>query len=387
LSLVGTSTTSTTKTLIVALWSVDTQAMQHLTLDARWDALKKCVEYAHDVAKGLLGGPLYRLNQQLFALFVAPEYLMARPVPYGQGGHSVGHRRHIDEDQKDIHLSRHRDLSYNCKGMLLVPGTIAWRKPLERSGSHVYHMRGNHPQWGYLKTESRYDKAMLSVRNYMERQKTTEAWKTWTADPLDRPVSGPLSSGRVAPTTQQKLNALHQAKYKYLGPDEAPTYIARNTAYVLLDGDVLFKYHKQGDFHEVLVGKDTVHIPGKLDGRFSVLPTSPAQRTIDFGLEICLDHAGGAVERDIKNMGLVDVHIITSAKLPTREANVATRSPGYLVHASSSKAYTGVVGRGKDGTLGDVKPIWDADNIEGSPLQLYRIELDVPLKTETSLFS
>jgi hypothetical protein len=76
---------------------------------------------------------------------------MAQPVPVGQGGRHFpllpanglpGDRRHIDEAQKDIQLSRYRDLSDACKGMILVPGTIAWRKPLDRSGWDEFHRRG-----------------------------------------------------------------------------------------------------------------------------------------------------------------------------------------------------------------------------------------------------
>jgi hypothetical protein len=191
-------------------------------------------------------------------------------------------------------------------------------------------------------------------------------------------VSGPLNSGRVAPTTQQKLNALNAAKAwaPYVPFPGDLEFMARNTAYVLLDGRVLCKYHKQGDFHEVLVGTDTVHIPGRLAGRFPVQPTSPAQRPITFGIEICLDHVGHAVEKDIKYMGKVDVHIITSAQVSTEAAQVATTDAGYVVHASSNQAYSGVWRRGYFGGLSDAKKIYDHP-FSGHPLQLYEIELDL----------
>ena len=370
----GTSTTSTKKTLIVALWTLNTQGMRHATVDLRWHVLKKCVEHAYELALKRLGTQHLDLSDKPFALFVAPEYLMAHPDP--SGGHVEGSRRHVDEVDKDTQLQRYIGLSTTCKGMLMVPGTIAWRKPLERSGLDQFHSKPG-PLQNQAKTVSRYDKAIGSLQSYMER-------RGWGPAYLDWPLSGNLNSGRVAPTTRQKLDALSTAKvvgplaragFTAWGPDDL-RYLARNTAYVLLDGTVLCKYNKQGDFHEVLVGKDTVHIPGKLDGRFSVKPTNPAQRAIDFGLEICLDHAGQAVEREIKHLGKVDVHIITSAQLPTEKANVATTNTGYVVHASSNKAYTGVWSRGYFGGLSDVKAIW-AEPFLGHPLQLYQIELDL----------
>jgi hypothetical protein len=152
--------------------------------------------------------------------------------------------------------------------------------------------------------------------------------------------------------------------------------MARNTAYVLLDGQVICKYHKQADFYEILVGTDTVHIPGRLAGRFPVKPTSSGQRAINFGIEICLDHAGHAVEKDIKNMGRVDVHIITSAHLPTEEAKVATTDAGYVVHASSNKAYSGVKRRSWLGGLSKEDPFAN-EEVAGFPLQVFVIELDL----------
>jgi hypothetical protein len=373
---------SPTKTLIVALWSVNTQSMQHLTLDARFAGLKDCVYKAHGLAMGAMKDQGFA--DRPFALFVAPEYLAAQPVTHLAGdqlpplppsgafpmGHS-GDRRHIDEAAKDIQLQRYVGLSTTCKGMILVPGTIAWRKPLVRPDAKLLHGNKNRPNFGLPKTVSRYDKALASVQFYQQRQGLG----------LDQGMAGAHWTGHLPPTTRQKLDALNAAKvygplgsvFGYLPGDLQ--YMARNTAYVLLDGQVLCKYHKQGDFHEVLVGTDTVHIPGRLDGRFPVRPTSPAQREIRFGIEICLDHACQAVEKDVKNMGYVDVHIITSAQLPTDEAKVAAANAGYLVHASSNEANSGVWQRGKEG-LKPVKTIW-AEPFLGFPLQLYAIELDL----------
>ena len=46
--------------------------------------------------------------------------------------------------------------------MLFVPGTIAWRKPFERSGAKRYHAKPG-ADFGKPKTVSRADKALASV--------------------------------------------------------------------------------------------------------------------------------------------------------------------------------------------------------------------------------
>lgn len=358
----------TKKTLIVALWSINTQGMQQAPLDLRWRVLKKCVEHAYELALKRLATQGLDLNDKPFALFVAPEYLMAQPDPSGR--HAQGSRRHMDEADKDNLLQRFIALSNTCKGMLMIPGTIAWRKSLERSGWDVNHMRADHPQWGQPKTVSRYDKAIGSVQFYQQRQGFA----------LTDRLSRALNSGVLAPTTQQKLDALNQAKalvphttaHGYAPNDLR--YMARNTAYVLLDGLVRLKYNKQADFHEIQDGTSTVHIPGKMDGRFGIQPTNPKQRGIRFGLEVCLDHAYQTTGKEIAQMGKVDVHIITSAQLPTRDANVATVDAGYVVHASSNADYTGVKSRGWFG--GNEKP-FATETISTFPLQLWQIELDL----------
>jgi hypothetical protein len=397
---------STRKPLIVALWSLNTQGMQHLPLDQRWADLKQCVELAYKLATARLYKIGHDPNDRPLALFVAPEYLMAQPVPGGQHERHwppmpnvygfPGDRRHIDEGDKDIQVQRYINLSNTCQGMIMVPGTIAWRKPLVRSGAKLLHGNPNRPQYGQPKAVSRYDKAIGSVQSYAQRQGL--GLNTGLSGSLEYSKYG--ESDVLAPTTQQKLNALNAAKvygpfssvFGYLPGDLQ--YMARNTAYVLLDGQVICKYNKQGDFHEVLVGTDTVHIPGKLDGRFEVTPTkTPAQRPITFALEVCLDHVFQTTGKEIEHRGKVDVHIISSAQVENKEAHVAARDAGYLVHASSNKEYTRVKKRvgswfgawGEDlnkkgwtqfGAMSDERPFWE-DDVAGFPLQLYQIELDL----------
>jgi predicted amidohydrolase len=362
----------TVKTLIVALWSVDTQGMQQAPLHQRAFVLKRCVERAYQLALTRLGRQGLDLNDKPLGLFAAPEYFVAHPDP--SGSHDPGSRRHIDEADKELYLQWFKDVSATCKGMIMVPGTIAWRKPFERHGEK--HISSKTGLW---KPTSRYDKAIASVQGYAERQglPVTSA----LSGSLWQPVGPPVA----APTTKQKLDALGLAQTlaplnRIVGYNLADLeYLARNTAYVLLDGQVLLKYNKQGDFHEVLDGTKTLHIPGKLDGRFHVRPSNPSYRAISFGIEICLDHAFQTTGKEIPHLGKVDVHIITSAQLPDRKASYAVTKHGYLVHACSNSDFTTVKTLGRLWGKNTEKP-FATEDCGGFPLSLWEIELDLESK-------
>jgi predicted amidohydrolase len=355
------------RTMIVALWCVDTQNMQNASLDARSTALEQAVGAAYKEATTELGKMGQSLSEKPYGLFVAPEYFMAQPVMIG-ASHGLGTQRHIEESEKEIRLARFKQLSNAHKGLIIVPGTVAWRKPLERTGGSVYHLKD--PHFMALKTESRYDKSIRAVTQYAQRM---------DLQPTDA-LAGPLGGVTPAPTTQQKLNALQAPS----GPivDLRPPFMARNTAYVLYSGRVIFKYNKKGDYHEVLDGGSTVHIPGVLDGRFQLKPEgNKPERPIDFGIEICLDHVFDTAARDIPHLGKVDVHIISSAYVQADKASLAVKAGGYLAHACSKAAFT-TVQQLKDGFFVFSESLkgdgpYRTETISGCELRFWKIELNL----------
>lgn len=349
------------KTFMVALASVNTQAMQHIDLDLRMNWLEAAIAKSYEISmqRCKASGPL----QYPFGLFVAPEYLFAYTSL--SGSHNPGDRRHLDESEKELRLQRLKEISKLHKGMIMIPGTIAWQKNFLRTGAKQYHSKGLLA--GQAKTVSRQQKAIDSVNFYANRQQLA---------PTDR-LAGPLGA-TPAPTTQEKLNELAQ-----VGPliNFSGAALARNTAYVLLDGEVLMKYNKQGDFHEVLNGNTAIHIPGKLDGRFQIKTTNPEERPIDFGLEICLDHVYQTTGKEIPHLGQVDIHVISSAQVQENRANLAMKTGGYLVHACSNAAYTGIKQLSSSflfgSNLSGVTPFFKVPSFNGVPLQISEITLDL----------
>jgi hypothetical protein len=134
------------KTLVVALASFDTQRLQHNTLDVRINWLRQCAQKAYEVAMQ----HMLQFKKPLeypFGLFVAPEYLLAAPSP--TGSHGIGTQRHMSEAEKEQRLQMLQEISRPCKGMIMIPGTIAWQKPFIRTGAKQFHSKG--PLVGQLK--------------------------------------------------------------------------------------------------------------------------------------------------------------------------------------------------------------------------------------------
>jgi predicted amidohydrolase len=354
--------------MIAALWSVPTQGMQRCSLAVRMVSLKKAVKRAYELATDRLARThQIPLTETPYALFVAPEYFIAKPAPGGD--HTLGDQRHIEESEKDVVLGGFKSISDEFKNIVLIPGTVAWRKPLIRSGAKTDHAKG--PAIGQFKNVSRGEKAREALVTVANRQQPS----------LDSPLSGAktLADGSLLPalTTNQKLADLANTGHLFSTGAE---YMARNTAYVLLNGNVIMKYNKQGDFHEVLQAGNTVHIPGKLDGRFQVKTSNQDFRPIDLGLEICLDHVFQTTGKEIPHLGKVDVHIIASAQVKERNENVAVKPNGYLVHACSNSAYTGVKQNKSRFILGeslDTDKVVVSEKVDGVDLLLFDMDIDL----------
>jgi predicted amidohydrolase len=112
-------------------------------------------------------------------------------------------------------------------------------------------------------------------------------------------------------------------------------YMARNTAYLFYEGQELCRYHKNGDFHEVTHGMDTVFIPGGKPGSF------PIQKA-KFGFEICFDNNLKVLKTTVPSADRPHVHIIMSAYVEGKEETVAAQPGGYVIHACAKEQYTRV---------------------------------------------
>jgi hypothetical protein len=110
-------------------------------------------------------------------------------------------------------------------------------------------------------------------------------------------------------------------------------YRAYNELYPFLDGKRLNPYLKQWDYKETegATATSQAFVPG----------SSSATKDIggfEFGMEICFDHFNGALKS--KNGPEVDLHIVVSDCVDTKEANMHMKDGGYFIHASSDSSET-----------------------------------------------
>ncbi|XXF79038.1 hypothetical protein P2318_04595 [Myxococcaceae bacterium GXIMD 01537] len=321
--------------LWVGLLKFDTMYGQDVPLAKRKALLKAAVEKLQTKL----------VNDDDIGLAVFPEYFFAEPT-VNRTKHQHGDVRSIDEEEKDEILTFVQEVSEACPKIIIIPGTIAWHKPFERQGVSQVHSHGT--EIGTPKVATRHQKALVSVR-------TSQTRLTGVAYDPTRTLSGHelANNGYVmnpnwfldpnAPTSVLNFNVTGWNLNKYVTKfsdqfsqrealitdfETTPRKkhrMVRNTAYAFQGGYCKFKYNKQGDFHEVLGGSNHfAYVPGTENGNFRL-------NDIDFGIEICLDHALGYLRA--QNTNEVDIHIILSATVVLNPANIIARDKGFIVHS------------------------------------------------------
>src|SRR5262249_59976085 len=78
----------------------------------------------------IIGSLLKAPTPKVHSLFVAPEYLFANPI--AEPDHRVCDERQVDQTRKVGIECFIQSLSERYKGMILIPGSVAWKKALER---------------------------------------------------------------------------------------------------------------------------------------------------------------------------------------------------------------------------------------------------------------
>jgi hypothetical protein len=210
-------------------------------------------------------------------IFVAPEYYFKRTLT----------QRCLTKGERDRTRTAMSALAQTMPNLLLIPGTVAWRKPLDKKA---------------------YKKAT-------QRMETRVAMGGYTgATNLPKPTS------------------------PYIGKGKATGDAAYNTAYLYM-GDRIMKYHKMEDAVE-LAADDTgaVFVPGDGNNVFTV-------SGLKIGVEICADHASHHLKQAF------DIHIVTSATVGRKDAHVMAKDGGLYIRADSGDAEITKVDRYADQAL------------------------------------
>jgi hypothetical protein len=221
------------------------------------------------------------------AVFLAPEYFFSNQ-------RHMQHRFFSHEVKRLITFRLHA-LAKQYPHLLIVPGTVLWTKELY--DTNLQKMPGS-DQWQQVKVDNdnRRQKALARIGAAGTTFRTAISKPGW-------------SHTKDVETSDRKL--------------------AQNVAYICL-GDKILKYHKVGNFQEVM-GEvdDLVFVPGSIVGRFQV-------GGVKYGIEVCMDHALGAFHSSVDTKGKVHIQIIVSSYVTAKTNTDAS----VTLHASTEEAHT-----------------------------------------------
>lgn len=372
--------------IYAALWSrpsTGSATNAGRTVAQGFDQLSKAMDLAvKRMGEAWVELPEVERQPRLKGLFVAPEYFFANPG-MGKWDSCLGdfRSRPIEQSDKELLVADLIALSKRHPNYLIVPGSVAWRKPLDRSGPSRFQKDSEGNRTGVEKTTSRRDKAagivgapganqgmggqllqsspfykaVIDAINGKKKGSPPVPFKYDLEDAFDDNIADGMTTQEaiddVVDTVMEPKYSKALIAWAGLSPNSmavipkkrakvaaitsgTATHMMRNTAFVLHGGKVVFKYNKRGDFHECIGDGETVFTPGEGLGKTNSI------QGVTFGLEICLDHALGILHTGIGSGTPPDVHIVLSDSVDNDDKNMAAIS--YFVHASTSSTATGV---------------------------------------------
>lgn len=381
-----------------ALWSVDTlisrrgprpeNAVAALSQRERVALLGRVVEQAYIfLAKDLirLAEEIGKSGTKWYLLFVAPEYLFARS--------DTAHAITQAEKREVVRLLAALSLRY--PELILVPGSIAWKKPAVRPASEL---RKRDPETGRRtgpeKEESRVSKFMQRIdwdvhtQSAMAEHRVERHLHAKLADKthsLEQKKRLQSAEYRQALLTAVLDDLKRERKDKFtqmaVNLSTAPErcFVARNTAYAFHNGREVARYHKRGNFHEV--------VPDESDGGYVIFEPGGGPEgngdTFDldgvtFGIEICLDHNMGYLSQT--SSARPDIQILMSARVTFVPEHLFVPEHCYLVHACSDVGGTKIWGNRtvplKSGGYGLIEYDLDEEAAEVGTLKYGRLRFE-----------
>lgn len=268
-------------------------------------AIEKAVREAWDAIKLQMQSkpvPFYQ------SIFVAPEYFFSN-------------QRHVDDrfyskDVKQFIVSRLSALAKQYPRMLIIPGTILWKKSAYRQSATTV---GIGSRGGNVvpspKNQTRANSTLTRIATANARFQTDSNRPGWS------------HSGRFGRDDSDQTNEANfdMPKYYLDNAQALNTQIAQNVAYIFKD-DVVLKYHKAGNFKEVEGEADNiVFAPGVISGVFKI-------GNVSYGIEVCRDHCMQVLK---SGGGMVNIQVIISSYIPNISEGMAMSNGGVLVHSST----------------------------------------------------
>lgn len=349
---------------VVGLWSVDTLQSSFTLADVnqRIEWLAKALKALND----RVSREKFPKAQTVRGIFLAPEYFLAHKKKKSGDATQWDAERTISAVQRDSCVQRICKLSKNYPNILIIPGSIAWKKTFERDARDK-------------KTTDRRLRGIGHIEHYINLDNNYHIGGT-TARKLD--IDGTITY-RPSMAAKKEIvrgnSFTENVKGKIFHTEKMIKYYMRNTAYVFHNGNIIYKYHKLGDFFESINTSDTVFIPSQRSPIVSIQVTASQKMT--FGFEICLDHNLGTLNAISKDTGAapLDFHTICSASVENEINNMCMRDGGYMLHASSEQQSTAIYER----VGSDKRPVLTIENSYPSGFKLEFKKIFFPANADT----
>ncbi len=276
---------------------------------AQIDRIEKAVKEAWDAIKLQMQRDPHPFYQ---SVFLAPEYY------FSNQRHS--NDRFFAQDVKRLIVSRLRTLARQYPKILIIPGTVLWKKKafsgdltLGKPGQRLERVQNQ-------KSVDRINKTLNRIVNANATFNTKANDPGWSH-------SGQFGRNPDSYKIDHNEDRFFMPRYYLENAKALDTEIAQNVAYLFKD-DVVLKYHKVGNFQEVMNEQSNiVFAPGNITGLFKV-------GGVPYGIEVCRDHAQNVLSSALQN---VNIHIIISSWIPNIPASTALTDGGVLLHSSTKK--------------------------------------------------
>lgn len=229
--------------------------------------------------------------------------------------------RQLTEPEKQYIVERIKQISVRYPSITIMPGSIAWMKPLNRAESRGEYLQRK------LSGSTEPGKVQYYQQKYTRKQGGNEK--------SDAPVNLPSLNSHHRYWKAKR--AINKAKANF--PDEVYdpltancTHMVRNTSYVFRAGGIVAKHHKTGDSHEVRKSKPDekrIFVPGEIPGRFVL----PGGETVT--IEICMDNKLDIVSHPQYGVQSGDIHIVQSDAIDDRNHESISQHSKVIAHAST----------------------------------------------------
>ena len=336
---------------VLSLWTCPHSLTWPKSIDARLKELDTALAKVRTQIGALAGQ--YAFDQAFQGIFLAPEYYFteqnANRVPLAEMDYRTLERQLYS-------------LSEKYPDILLVPGTIHYRKDLMRPKDAAAAFKVD-PKTG-KRTVPKTSEGDRRVRFGFELLKAAKNTNELLGNELilkgdDRPADSHL--------VPSHLDLAVALRDKSKNP-----VIVRNAAFMFLNGRRVAKYDKQVDFVEANSNApdDFMFIPGTKNQ----CPEVFGQK---FGVEICYDHANGVLKK--RAPADLRFHLVVSDWAKTSTGNMAMANGCYFLHASTNYQEVRVFWRSETGMLFDLtvfkKYHVSSEDIGGCYLDMYGLPM------------